>query len=218
MMYTDVDEFVFYYSWLNEQVGPEAKGIQEVKTKWKDLTSRALLNMVMSLSSQRKQPSRISESYIGQLSFKCRNFGPSGLTEHLEKEGIKYLYRVQGVAAVRSQAPAQEFQWSAKSVALVDNIHNPVVTETMKVNAEFMNDSQTIEWNHMVYESYITDKDVLFAKGINHKQGLNVAARDLHCIFNGTIETPVTVFAQEVFRCEHLEDVPHQLLESKITL
>ncbi|XP_059065430.1 uncharacterized protein LOC131857213 isoform X1 [Cryptomeria japonica] len=51
MMYTDVGEFVLSDSWLNEQVGPEDKGFQEVKPKSKDLTSGALLNMVMSLSS-----------------------------------------------------------------------------------------------------------------------------------------------------------------------
>ena len=83
-----------------------------------------------------------------------------------------------------------------------------------------MNYSHPIEWNHMVYESFIIDKDiVLFAKGINHKQGLNVAAQDLHCIFNGTIETSVAIFSQEVFRCEHPEQkMLHQLIGSKITL
>ncbi|XP_057838889.2 glycosyltransferase family 92 protein RCOM_0530710 [Cryptomeria japonica] len=139
---------------------------------------------------------------------------------YTQLKGIEYLDRAQGVAAVRCQAPGQDVQWSAKSVALVDNIHNPVVTETMKVNAVFMNYSQPIEWHHMVYESFITGKDiVLFAKGINHKQGLNVATKDLRCIFNGTIETTVTVSAQEVFRCQHPEeDVLYQLYGSKITL
>ena len=72
----------------------------------------------------------------------------------------------------------------------------------------------------MVYERFIIDKDiVLFTKGINHKQGLNVVAQDLCCIFNGTIETSVTISAQEVFRCEHpKEKMLHQLIGSKITL
>ncbi|GLJ37207.1 hypothetical protein SUGI_0754610 [Cryptomeria japonica] len=72
----------------------------------------------------------------------------------------------------------------------------------------------------MVYESFVTDKDiVLFGKGINRKQGLNVAPQDLRCIFNGTIETTATVSAQEVFRCEHPEEeVLYQLLGSKIIL
>ncbi|GLJ37211.1 hypothetical protein SUGI_0754650 [Cryptomeria japonica] len=75
---------------------------------------------------------------------------------HTQRKGIEYLDRAQG-AAVRCQAPAQNVQWSAKSMALVDNIHNPVLTETMKVNAEFTNYSQPIESHHMVYEKFITD-------------------------------------------------------------
>ncbi|GLJ37206.1 hypothetical protein SUGI_0754600 [Cryptomeria japonica] len=66
-------------------LGPQAKRIQEVKANSKDLTSGALLIVVTSLSSQRKQHSGISESYIGQVSFKCGNFGPSGLTKHPDR-------------------------------------------------------------------------------------------------------------------------------------
>ncbi|GLJ37203.1 hypothetical protein SUGI_0754570 [Cryptomeria japonica] len=79
---------------------------------------------------------------------------------HTQRKGFEYLDRAQG-DAVRCQAPAQNVQWSAKSMALVDNIHNPVLTETMKVNAGFMNYSQPIESHHMIFRCEHPEEEVL---------------------------------------------------------
>ncbi|GLJ37208.1 hypothetical protein SUGI_0754620 [Cryptomeria japonica] len=89
MMYTDVDEFVFSDSWLNEQVGPEDKGFQEVKPSCKDLTSGALLNMVMSLSSQRNSlqefPNLISGNFPSSVGILGHQGLPNTLRERQEK-------------------------------------------------------------------------------------------------------------------------------------
>ncbi|GLJ37190.1 hypothetical protein SUGI_0754440 [Cryptomeria japonica] len=69
-----------------QAVGPEDKGFQEVKPNCRDLTSVALLKNGYESKFTEEQPSRISESHIRQLSFKCRNFGPSRHTEHPERE------------------------------------------------------------------------------------------------------------------------------------
>ncbi|XP_059065433.1 uncharacterized protein LOC131855867 [Cryptomeria japonica] len=85
MMYTNVGEFVFSDSWLNEQVGPEDKGFQEVKPSCKDLTSGALLKMVMSLSSQRNSlqefPNLISGNFPSSVGILGHQGLPNTLTE-----------------------------------------------------------------------------------------------------------------------------------------
>eukprot|EP01018_Ginkgo_biloba_P004861 Gb_33001 [translate_table: standard] len=132
--------------------------------------------------------------------------------------GIDYLLQSsqesQGRAAVRCQTPPEGTQWSARQVALYDTTYNSV---TAKSSIDY---SQPIQWDFLVYESFVTDIDViLFAKGINHKQGLNVAAQSLRCVFNHSIETSVTTSAQEVFRCEHPhEQIRSDLVGSKISL
>jgi len=80
--------------------------------------------------------------------------------------------------------------------------------------------SKPIKWDYIVYEGLATERDiVVFAKGINNRQGLNIETKYLHCIFNNTIETMVTLSAQEVFICEHPNElVPYQLIASEVTL
>lgn len=78
-----------------------------------------------------------------------------------------------------------------------------------KVIAEFCNGTWHIKmWSSLVFEIWVTSKDVvLFAKGINVRQGHNVSPDDLVCVFGDhdgqVVETKVTVSAQEVFRCAH---------------
>ncbi|MED6119233.1 hypothetical protein PIB30_009882 [Stylosanthes scabra] len=70
---------------------------------------------------------------------------------------------------------------------------------------------EILKWNFFVYESFSTENDVvLFAKGVNGRQGNDRSPNELHCVFtlegNGvrnTVKTPVTSSVQEVFRCPH---------------
>ncbi|KAH7692025.1 Nucleotide-diphospho-sugar transferases protein [Dioscorea alata] len=70
--------------------------------------------------------------------------------------------------------------------------------------------SELLRWNKLVYESISTPDDVIvFAKGINNRrQGVNLPATELRCVFlsgDGAVIafTPVTSSVQEVFRCPH---------------
>lgn len=67
-----------------------------------------------------------------------------------------------------------------------------------------------LRWNWIVYESLSTAKDVIvFAKGVNTKQGINRPARELTCLFYSSdirapfYTTAVTSSFHEVFRCHH---------------
>ncbi|MED6146665.1 hypothetical protein PIB30_036637 [Stylosanthes scabra] len=70
---------------------------------------------------------------------------------------------------------------------------------------------EILKWNFFVYESFSTDDDVvLFAKGVNGRQGNDRSPNELNCVFtfegNGVrnaVKTPVTNSVQEVFRCPH---------------
>ncbi|XP_045806328.1 glycosyltransferase family 92 protein RCOM_0530710 [Trifolium pratense] len=65
---------------------------------------------------------------------------------------------------------------------------------------------ELIRWNFMVYESFSTENDVvLFAKGVNHRQGYDRPPTELNCVFQigDGIRTAVTSSVQEVFRCPH---------------
>jgi len=143
---------------------------------------------------------------------------------HTQVNGIEYLqfgYSTQPRAAVRCQVPPPAIHWSATSVALVGTAnYSSDLPEILTKKLGHIDYSSPIKWDYMVYESLATDRDiVLFAKGINNRQGLNIEAKYLRCIFNDTIETTVTVSAQEVFRCEHpSEPVRYHLIASKITL
>ncbi|KAJ3691346.1 hypothetical protein LUZ61_020510 [Rhynchospora tenuis] len=67
-----------------------------------------------------------------------------------------------------------------------------------------------LRWNWIVYESLSTANDVIvFAKGVNTKQGSNRPASDLTCLFYLSdsrapfYTTAATSSSQEVFRCHH---------------
>lgn len=143
---------------------------------------------------------------------------------HTPVNGIEYLqfgYSTQPRAAVRCQAPPPDTHWSATSVALVGTSnYSSVLQEIATAKLGYIDYSSPIKWDYMVYESFATDRDiVLFAKGINNRQGLNIEAKYLRCIFNNTIETLVTLSAQEVFRCEHPDEpIRYHLIDSKISL
>jgi hypothetical protein len=137
--------------------------------------------------------------------------------------GIEYLqfgYSTQPRAAVRCQDPPPCTHWSATSVALVAPLIIAQIYQRSSQQNWVTLIFQPIKWDYMVYESLATERDiVLFAKGINNRQGLNIETKYLRCIFNNTIETMVTLSAQEVFRCEHPnEPVRYHLIASKITL
>lgn len=62
-------------------------------------------------------------------------------------------------------------------------------------------------WNYLVYDAMFTENDVVvFAKGVNKRQGKNWDPWEFNCVFgddmaNG-VRTAVTSSAQEVFRCQ----------------
>ncbi|KAL1344032.1 hypothetical protein HN51_017942 [Arachis hypogaea] len=69
---------------------------------------------------------------------------------------------------------------------------------------------ELLRWNFFVYESFSTDDDVvLFAKGVNSRQGNDRSPNELRCVFSfgdgirNTVKTTVTSSVQEVFRCPH---------------
>ncbi|KAJ6773404.1 GLYCOSYLTRANSFERASE FAMILY 92 PROTEIN [Salix purpurea] len=66
-----------------------------------------------------------------------------------------------------------------------------------------------LRWTSLAYESFSTENDVVvFAKGLNHRQGVSLPPKELACVFidetsNNTVRTAVTTSIQEVFRCQH---------------
>ncbi|KAK1431296.1 hypothetical protein QVD17_07752 [Tagetes erecta] len=75
--------------------------------------------------------------------------------------------------------------------------HNPLLSPAPEL----------LRWNFIVYDVIETENDVvLFAKGINNRQGMNRSPAEFKCLFgedtvNGVI-TSVTSSMQEVFRCQ----------------
>ncbi|KAG8377266.1 hypothetical protein BUALT_Bualt08G0010300 [Buddleja alternifolia] len=67
-----------------------------------------------------------------------------------------------------------------------------------------------LRWSYLVYDSLTTEDDVvLFAKGLNNRQGINREPTEFKCVFgddviNG-VKTAVTTSIQEVFRCKRPE-------------
>uniref|UniRef100_A0A0D6QS33 Glycosyltransferase family 92 protein n=1 Tax=Araucaria cunninghamii TaxID=56994 RepID=A0A0D6QS33_ARACU len=125
--------------------------------------------------------------------------------------GIDYL---QGRAAIRCQTPFP----GILGLAAFDQVR--LISEGSDLNLLSLHRTRShpVRWDWMVYESLVTDTDViLFAKGINQRQGINAAPHTLRCVFNNTVETTVTVSAQEIFRCEN---PPHnlQLSGAKVSL
>lgn len=143
---------------------------------------------------------------------------------HTPVNGIQYLqfgYSTQPRAAVRCQAAPPVTHWSATSIALVGTAnYSPDLPEIITGKLGYFDHSSLIKWDYMVYESLATERDiVVFSKGLNNRQGLNIEPKYLRCLFNNTIETMVTLSAQEVFRCEQPnESVRYDLIASKITL
>ncbi|XP_057470337.1 glycosyltransferase family 92 protein At1g27200 [Actinidia eriantha] len=85
---------------------------------------------------------------------------------------------------------------------------------------------ELLRWTFLVYDSITAENDVvLFAKGLNHRQGGGRSPNDLTCVFgddapNG-IRTAVTTSFQEVFRCKLPEPTavsPRALERIKISL
>ncbi|KDP36785.1 hypothetical protein JCGZ_08076 [Jatropha curcas] len=68
---------------------------------------------------------------------------------------------------------------------------------------------EMLRWTFLVYESFSAEDDVvLFAKGLNNRQGINRSPLEFKCVFvdeanNNTVITAVTSSIQEVFRCHH---------------
>lgn len=117
--------------------------------------------------------------------------------------GIEYL---RGRASVRCSQPQPE--WSASNVYLLDTSTGRKIKQSIHLSQD------PIKWDFLVYESLSTHTDVvLFAKGVNRKQGMNINSESLRCVFNGTVDTAVTVSNQEVFRCLH----PDKWYESDLT-
>ncbi|KAK9928386.1 hypothetical protein M0R45_025523 [Rubus argutus] len=82
---------------------------------------------------------------------------------------------------------------------------------------------ELIRWTFLVYESFSTEDDVvLFAKGLNNRQGVNRPPSEFRCVFgdaskNDAVKTAVTSSTQEVFRCPH-PDSPALNNTTKISL
>ncbi|XP_071924513.1 glycosyltransferase family 92 protein Os08g0121900-like [Coffea arabica] len=68
---------------------------------------------------------------------------------------------------------------------------------------------EMLRWTYVAYDSLTTEDDVVvFAKGLNHRQGINREPSEFKCVFyrgddvaNG-VRTAVTNSMQEVFRCQ----------------
>lgn len=123
--------------------------------------------------------------------------------------GIEYL---RGRATVRCNQPREE--WSASNVYILDTSTGRKIKQKNHLSQD------SIKWDFLVYESLSTHTDVvIFAKGVNHRQGLNVNSESLRCVFNGTMDTAVTVSNQEVFRCLHPDKrYKSDLIGTKVSL
>ncbi|CAJ1973137.1 unnamed protein product [Sphenostylis stenocarpa] len=65
---------------------------------------------------------------------------------------------------------------------------------------------ELIKWNFLVFESFSTENDVVvFAKGVNHRNGDDRSPKELRCLFDfgDGVRSAVTSSVQEVFRCPH---------------
>ncbi|KAH9287958.1 hypothetical protein KI387_032075, partial [Taxus chinensis] len=124
-------------------------------------------------------------------------------------------YREDRAALIRCEIPPH-FSVSPNSVDIITALTEP----TNAIMSLQKTGSRPVKWNHMVYESAVTEMDViLLAKGINARQGINAAPQALRCVFSNTVETAVTISAQEIFRCAHPpQHLQSQLSGGKITL
>ncbi|XP_059637632.1 glycosyltransferase family 92 protein Os08g0121900 [Cornus florida] len=84
----------------------------------------------------------------------------------------------------------------------------PILTRSAEFPPERVSPAPQLHWwNFLVYESLSTENDViLFAKGLNNRQGVNRTPTDLRCVFGDDgVSTAVTTSIQEVFRCKRPE-------------
>lgn len=86
----------------------------------------------------------------------------------------------------------------------------PVLVTGTSENEPEDHSPELMRWNFLVYESFSTEDDVvLFAKGVNHRQGYDRSPKELRCVFwsrdgiHNAVRTAVTSSVQEVFRCPH---------------
>ncbi|KAK9270779.1 hypothetical protein L1049_026363 [Liquidambar formosana] len=86
----------------------------------------------------------------------------------------------------------------------------PVLMKSPEKPEKSFPERELLRWNFLAYESFSTEADVvLFAKGVNKRQGINRPPSSLRCVFNyetnNTVKTAVISSSQEVFRCLHPE-------------
>lgn len=101
----------------------------------------------------------------------------------------------------------------------------PVLSRKSQINQDSPGPTvpELIRWTFLVYESFSTEDDVvLFAKGLNNRQGVNRPPSEFRCVFgdaskNDAVKTAVTSSTQEVFRCPH-PDSPALNNNTKISL
>ncbi|KAK6939087.1 Glycosyltransferase family 92 [Dillenia turbinata] len=98
----------------------------------------------------------------------------------------------------------------------------PILIES--VPSEFhLSGNELLRWSYLVCESLSTENDVvLFAKGLNNRQGINRSPSEFNCIFgdneSNAVRTAVTSSSQEVFRCLHPEPTALTSVTTKISL
>ncbi|KAF6135298.1 hypothetical protein GIB67_003943 [Kingdonia uniflora] len=109
------------------------------------------------------------------------------------------------------------------SVCRLRPLYNPVLTRTGSGSSypgfgSDPNRDEMIRWSYLAYESLSTETDVIvFAKGVNNRQGVNLSPEELTCVFtndvtNHVVKTAVTSSVQEVFRCHHPNGNDHERL------
>ncbi|CAA0807022.1 Domain of unknown function (DUF23 [Striga hermonthica] len=83
----------------------------------------------------------------------------------------------------------------------------PILTKSPKADESPSDAPPVLRWSFVVYDSLTTDEDVvLFAKGVNVRQGINREPQEFRCVFGDSVidgvRTTVTSSMQEVFRCK----------------
>lgn len=131
--------------------------------------------------------------------------------------GIEYLH---GRVVVRCQLPQEGVDQDLSKGSERKLLSLYILDRDLNRHIKHIGQPAIMKWDFLVYESLSTSRDVvLFAKGVNQRKGLNAKPESLHCVFNGTVVTSVTISSQEVFRCMH----PHQsyrsdLVDTKVSL
>ncbi|KAJ7531157.1 hypothetical protein O6H91_14G034500 [Diphasiastrum complanatum] len=119
MMFTDVDEFLFPQSWispLSHDLRTTTKDVGAAATKLPILTT-LISDTVREQTSSRNKSLRRK---VGQISFNCVDFGPSGLKEH-PKEGVMQGYTCR---VVKKQRHKSIVYLQAISKSLLNVVHH----------------------------------------------------------------------------------------------